>query len=90
MEAIDNVKRLRDHPCIALWCGNNEVDEGWKNWGWQKSMNYTDEQSDFLRTCYRSLFQKLLPSIVRELNPEVAYRFDLVEVILLFTLSLIK
>ena len=23
-EAIDNVKRLRNHPSIALWCGNNE------------------------------------------------------------------
>ena len=23
-EAIDNVKRLRNYGCIALWCGNNE------------------------------------------------------------------
>jgi len=32
-EAIQNIVRLRRHPCIALWCGNNEIDEGWKNWG---------------------------------------------------------
>ena len=44
-EAIQNVKRLRNHPCIALWCGNNEVDEGWKNWGWQKALNYNDKDS---------------------------------------------
>lgn len=23
-EAIDNVIRLRNHPCLAIWCGNNE------------------------------------------------------------------
>jgi beta-mannosidase len=35
-EVIDNVNRLQNHPSIALWCGNNENDEGWHNWGWQK------------------------------------------------------
>ena len=35
-EAIDNVKRLRNHACIALWCGNNECNDAWFNWGWQK------------------------------------------------------
>ena len=32
-EAIENVKRLRQHPSIALWCGNNENSEGWHRWG---------------------------------------------------------
>ncbi|KFA13519.1 beta-mannosidase, partial [Xanthomonas vasicola pv. musacearum NCPPB 2005] len=32
-EAIEQVKRLRDHPSIVLWCGNNEVQTGWENWG---------------------------------------------------------
>ncbi len=27
-EARDNVRRLRHHPCMALWCGNNEVEQG--------------------------------------------------------------
>jgi beta-mannosidase len=22
-----------DHPSIVLWCGNNEEETGWKNWG---------------------------------------------------------
>ncbi len=45
IEAIQNVIRLRNHPCIALWCGNNEIDEGWKNWGWQKQYGYTAKDS---------------------------------------------
>lgn len=39
-ETIDNVKRLRNHPSIALWNGNNEVMIGWLEWGWQD--NKTD------------------------------------------------
>jgi beta-mannosidase len=33
-EVSDNVKRIRTHPSIAMWNGNNEVDIGWKEWGW--------------------------------------------------------
>ncbi|HXY50141.1 MAG TPA: glycoside hydrolase family 2 protein [Terriglobales bacterium] len=32
-EAIQQIKRLRDHPSIAIWCGNNEVETGWYHWG---------------------------------------------------------
>ena len=32
-EAIDQIKRLRDHPSIVIWCGNNEVETGWYHWG---------------------------------------------------------
>src|SRR5678815_2409632 len=33
-EAIDNVKRLRKHPSIVIWVGNNEMESGWFHWGW--------------------------------------------------------
>jgi beta-mannosidase len=33
-EIKENVIRLRNHPSIALWVGNNEIMEGWYNWGW--------------------------------------------------------
>lgn len=36
-EVAYNIKRLRNHPCIALWCGNNEIEVAWANWGWQKN-----------------------------------------------------
>jgi beta-mannosidase len=32
-EAVDQIKRLRDHPSIVIWCGNNEVETGWWHWG---------------------------------------------------------
>ena len=43
-EAIYNVKRLNNHPCIALWCGNNENSEGWHRWGWQNE--YSKKQKE--------------------------------------------
>ncbi|HID08106.1 MAG TPA: glycoside hydrolase family 2 protein, partial [Armatimonadetes bacterium] len=33
-EAMDNIRRIRHHPCLALWCGNNEMEWGWVDWGW--------------------------------------------------------
>ena len=36
-EAIDNVRRLRNHSCIALWCGNNECLDAWFNWNWKNT-----------------------------------------------------
>ncbi len=60
-EATDNIKRLQNHPSIALWCGNNEVDEGWQNWGWQKEFNYTGKDSAFIREDYLKLFNDIIP-----------------------------
>ncbi|MDC0204315.1 hypothetical protein OAJ65_00805 [Flavobacteriales bacterium] len=61
-EAIDNVKRLRHHPSIALWCGNNEISEGWHRWGWQKE--YDKKQKNEIWEGYQKIFQESLPSIV--------------------------
>jgi len=33
IEAVEQVKRLRNHPSIVLWAGNNEVQTDWENWG---------------------------------------------------------
>ena len=33
-ETIENVRRLRHHASLALWCGNNEMEWGWEMWGW--------------------------------------------------------
>ena len=74
-EAIDNVKRLSQHPSIALWCGNNEVLAAWKRWGWEQTAN--KEQSPKVAQqiwhSYDTLFHKILPSIVRQYHKEVNY-----------------
>ncbi|RLD52699.1 MAG: glycoside hydrolase family 2 protein [Bacteroidetes bacterium] len=72
-EAIEQVKRLRNHPSLALWCGNNEIDEAWHNWGWQKSMGYSAEDSTELWNNYLDLFEELLPKIVDSLSNQTAY-----------------
>ena len=66
VEAIQQVIRLRNHPSIALWCGNNEISEGWHNWGWQKQMGYSKDDSLELSQAYSDIFQSMLPSIVKE------------------------
>jgi beta-mannosidase len=60
-EVIDNVTRLQNHPSIALWCGNNENDEGWHNWGWQKQYKYTAQDSTKIWNDYQKLFHEIIP-----------------------------
>lgn len=72
-EIMEQVKRLRDHPCLALWCGNNEIDEGWKNWGWQKQYHYSKNDSAIIYSDYKNLFEKIIPQIVRENDPRSSY-----------------
>lgn len=60
-EVEQNVQRLRQHPSIALWCGNNEMEVAWHNWGWQKQFGYSPEDSTEIRQNYLHLFEKLIP-----------------------------
>ncbi len=66
-EVIDNVTRLQNHPSIALWCGNNENDEGWHNWGWQKQYNYSKSDSTEVWNSYRKLFHEVIPKTLDSL-----------------------
>jgi beta-mannosidase len=62
-EAEYQVKRLSQHPSLALWCGNNEVKNGWEDWGWQQ--NYTSEQRAEITKNMHALFNELLLEIVK-------------------------
>jgi len=73
LEAEQQVKRLRNHPCMALWCGNNEVDEGWHNWGWQKQYNYTKTDSAKIWNDYQKLFHHILPDVVKKYDNKTPY-----------------
>ena len=76
-EAIDNVKRLRNHPSIVLWCGNNEIDSAWAHyiedggWGWKK--DYNAEQREKIWADYEAIFHELLPEVVEAYAPGVDY-----------------
>ena len=36
-EVIENMRRLRHRASLALWCGNNEMEWGWCDWGWNRA-----------------------------------------------------
>ena len=55
-EARQQVARLSKHPCIVLWCGNNEVKNGWEDWGWQGQFNWTPEQRTRLEKAMDTIF----------------------------------
>jgi beta-mannosidase len=61
-EALEQIDRLRQHPCIVLWCGNNENNEAWHNWGWQ--MQFNEAQRAQVWRDYKTLFMDLLPNYV--------------------------
>ncbi len=60
-EADYQTRRLRQHPCLALWSGSNEINWGFKDW-WQE------------RTRGGAwIFNELLPDVVRRNCPEIPY-----------------
>ena len=75
------VRRLRNHPCIAVWCGNNEI-----------SIFLEQPDPDFIPDAFKALFAKLaatrtsktytdyleifgyfIPGIVNRITPEIPY-----------------
>jgi beta-mannosidase len=71
LEALQQIERLRQHPCIALWCGNNENSEAWHHWGWQ--MQFNEAQRTQLWRDYQILFKDLLPTYVENNGGGVSY-----------------
>jgi beta-mannosidase len=77
LEAEENVRRLRNHPSIALWCGNNEIDVAWANfnekrgWGWKQL--YSPAQRKEIWAAYDTVFHKILPAAVETHAPGVFY-----------------
>ena len=63
----DNVRRLRHHASLGLWCGNNEIESAWDHWGdFQK-------ETPYLRADYIRLFEEVLPKAVQEADGETFY-----------------
>lgn len=70
-EAVQNVTRLRNHPCMALWCGNNEIETAWDTWGWQKDYNVSQKAE--IEKAYNKLFNKILPEVIKAYDPGSDY-----------------
>jgi beta-mannosidase len=66
-EAIDNVKRLRNHPSIVLWAGNNEVETAWLNWGWRKTLPASVWDD------YTKIFHGVLKEVTASYDPTRTY-----------------
>jgi len=65
-EAAINIKRLRNHPCLALWCGNNENHEMFYNqWGGPAAMPP--------RYYGLNLYDEVLPAAVDAHDPGRSY-----------------
>ncbi|MCI5868476.1 MAG: glycoside hydrolase family 2 protein [Dorea sp.] len=59
-EVEDNVKRLRHHPSLGLWCGNNEMESAWDHWpAFQR-------ETKNLRADYIKLFEHVIPMVMKE------------------------
>ena len=83
-EIAQTVVRLRNHPCLCLWCGNNEADFFYtvftsreeetvaflKQFGKEP---YDEDTARRVRALYRTTFQEVIPEIAARLSPDVGY-----------------
>ncbi|MBP8949269.1 MAG: glycoside hydrolase family 2 protein [Candidatus Promineofilum sp.] len=68
VEVAENVHRLRHRASLALWCGNNEMEWGWVDWGWRGQA-----ELDSLKAAYDRFFHHTLPDWCAAADPDTAY-----------------
>jgi beta-mannosidase len=70
-EAAAQLRRLRHHPSLVLWCGNNEDYQIAES---EKSYDATFD-GDFLTTPFpgRAIYERLLPELCAALDPDRPY-----------------
>jgi beta-mannosidase len=75
IEAEEQVRRLRDHPSIVLWAGNNEVQTGWESWPDREDFRKFINQDEVARidAGMRQLFGVTLRKVVHDLSPQTPY-----------------
>ncbi len=69
-EAEDQVRRLRNHPSIVLWCGNNETESAYE---WAPRPALAPEVKRLIWQDYLTEFSGILPRVVARLEPEIPY-----------------
>ncbi len=64
-ELRENIIRLRNHPSLAMWCGNNEIETAFETWGLPED---PEAKADYLEQ-----FEHRMPAILQELDPQRFY-----------------
>ncbi len=64
-EFIDNVKRIRHHACLALWCGNNEMESFVESGLW---VSRQQERADYIK-----MYEYIIPKVLRQYDPNTFY-----------------
>ncbi len=72
LEAEDQIKRLREHPSIVLWCGNNETEASWE-WHRDITGKLSPDASRRMWQDYLTLFSGVLARAVERFAPETPY-----------------
>ena len=68
VESVENIRRLRHRASLALWCGNNEMEWGWVDWGWKNRPDLAD-----MKSAYDRFYHHTLPDWVSAEDPDHAY-----------------
>lgn len=64
-EFEDNIRRLRNHASLGMWCGNNEMESAWLYWGLPENKK--------LHQDYLTMFERIIPEAVNRFDPETFY-----------------
>ncbi len=67
IEVEENVRRLRHRASLALWCGNNEMEQGWADWGWTRP-----DLAD-MKAAYDRFFHHTLAEWSTTIDPDTPY-----------------
>ena len=67
VEVQENVRRIRHRASLALWCGNNEMEQGWVEWSWQ------NPEIEILKDLYDKFFHHTLKEWCNAEDPDNVY-----------------
>lgn len=67
-ETTDQVRRLKNHACLALWCGNNEME-----WGWGEGWKRLEGHHPRYKADYTKIFEYVLPRAIRAVDDTTFY-----------------
>lgn len=74
MEARDNIRRLRNHPSIVIWCGGNECLDAWYNWGWKgKHEEIAPDEARRIEEEMNRQYFEALPEMMAAHDPDSFY-----------------